>query len=235
MSSEPRIALVTGGNKGIGREVCHQLGGLGYTVLLGSRDTGRGEAAAAHMRSGGANVISVKLDVTDLNDIAFVERFVNRSYGRLDVLVNNAAVYLDEGVSFLDVQPGEFEMTMQTNLYGPLYLCREFVPLMRRHNYGRIVNVSSRLGSLAGMGGRTGAYRISKAALNALTRVVAAETRGSNIKVNSVCPGWVRTDMGGRGAPRSVAEGADSIVWLATLDDDGPSGGFFHDRREHAW
>ena len=128
-----------------------------------------------------------------------------------------------------------FNATLETNFYGPLKLCRAFVPLMRENDYGRIVNVSSSMGSIASMGGRSAAYKLSKTALNALTRIMADEVGKENIKVNTMSPGWVRTDMGGSNAPRSLAEGADTIVWLATLPDDGPSGGFFQDRSPIAW
>lgn len=233
--TDPRIALVTGGNRGIGYEVCRQLGGLGMQVILTARDRLRGAQAAEALRGAGLQVDFLPLNVTSEAAVAALHDQVSDRYGRLDVLVNNAGVYLDEGVSVLDVPIEQFRLTMDTNFYGPLYLCRAFVPLMRRTGYGRVVNVSSGYGSMADMGGRVASYRISKLALNALTRIIAAEVRGSDIKVNAVCPGWVRTEMGGRSAPRSVEQGAETIVWLATLPADGPTGGFFQDKQPIPW
>jgi NAD(P)-dependent dehydrogenase (short-subunit alcohol dehydrogenase family) len=156
--------------------------------------------------------------------------------GRADVLVNNAGVMLDGGGRRIaDLSLDVLQATLEVNLYGALRVTQALLPMMRRHRYGRIVNLSSGLGQLADMGSGTPAYRISKTALNAFTRILAAELEGTNIKVNSLCPGWVRTDLGGPNAPRSVEEGADTAVWLATLPDKGPSGGFFRDRKRIAW
>lgn len=231
---DKRIALVTGANRGIGREVCRQLAGMGLRVILTARDPQQGEAAARLMQRDGLEVAFCPLDVNDPAAVAAAQAFVEERYGRLDVLVNNAAIYPDEGATIFDVPLDTVDETLRVNLYGPLLLCRAFAPGMTRRNYGRIVNVSSESGQLSTMGASTPSYAISKAALNALTRIVAAEARG-NVKVNAVCPGWVRTDMGGPAAPRSVEQGAEGIVWLATLPDDGPTGGFFRDRRPIPW
>jgi NAD(P)-dependent dehydrogenase (short-subunit alcohol dehydrogenase family) len=153
----------------------------------------------------------------------------------LDILVSNAGVLMERMKSGLRVDLDTVREIMETNVYGPLLLCQALVPLMRRHSYGRIVNVSSGMGQLADTGAADLAYRMSKTALNAVTRVLAAELQGANILVNSMCPGWVRTGMGGSGAPRSVQQGSDTAVWLATLPSDGPTGGFFRDREQIPW
>lgn len=230
-----RIAVVTGGNRGIGLEVCRQLAARGLDVLLTARHQGRGEAAAATLQGEGLAVRFYPLDVNDLTSVRRLVKHLADDYGRADVLVNNAAISLDEDEAALRVDVAVVRQTMETNFFGPLRLCQALIPLMQRHDYGRIVNVSSRMGSLAAMGGRHLGYRASKTALNALTRVLATELGGSNVLVNSVCPGWVRTEMGGSGAPRSVEEGAAGIVWAATLPDGGPSGRFFREGQEFAW
>ena len=152
------------------------------------------------------------------------------------MLVNNAGVLLDpRGSRFLDSKLDTYRDTLETNFFGPLQLAQAVVPLMKANRYGRIVNLSSGMGQLDEMGSGTPAYRISKTALNALTRILAAEFRGSNILVNSMCPGWVKTGMGGDHAPITAAQGADTAVWLATLPNEGPTGGFFRARKPIAW
>jgi NAD(P)-dependent dehydrogenase (short-subunit alcohol dehydrogenase family) len=236
---EQRVALVSGANRGIGLEVVRQLGKLGLIAVLGSRDRSKGAAAAAKLASEGIEAPLVALDVTDAKSVAATVTDVQARFGRIDVLVNNAGIALDGSrapvSSVLEVSPETVARTLDANTLGPLRLIQAVVPLMRTRGYGRIVNVSSGLGQISGMGGSWPGYRMSKAALNALTRIVAAEVGSANIKVNAVSPGWVRTDMGGQEAPRSVAQGADTIVWLATLPDDGPSGLFFEDRKPIAW
>lgn len=231
----PRVAIITGANRGLGFETCRQLTQQGYQVVLTSRDTAKGQAAVQQLRQSGGKVIHHPLDVTSQESINQLRDFVVREFGRADVLVNNAALYLDEGRDVLNVELEIFHTTIETNVYGPLRLCQAIVPLMLRQNYGRVVNVSSGSGQMAGMSSDTPAYGLSKVALNALTLMLASRCRGKNILVNAVCPGWVRTEMGGPAAPRSVEEGADSIVWLATLPDGGPSGGFFRDRQRIEW
>jgi len=232
---DQKVAIVTGGNRGIGLEIGRQLGGHGLRVLLAARDRARGQVAVAALRHEGLEVDFHRLDVTDQTSVRRLVKDVADRMGRVDVLVNNAAIYVDRGLSAVEVDLALVRQTMETNFYGPLRLCRLFVPLMQRHGYGRIVNVSSRMGSLHHMGGGALAYRTSKTALNALTRVLAADLAGTNILVNSVDPGWVRTEMGRAHAARSVEEGADTAVWLATLPDDGPTGGFFRDRQPAHW
>ncbi|MDX1615976.1 MAG: SDR family oxidoreductase [Candidatus Promineifilaceae bacterium] len=230
-----RVAVVTGANRGIGLEIVARLAREGLRVLLTARDATKGQTAATALAEQGLPVEFQRLDVTDASGARRLVKHLADEVGRLDVLVNNAAIYDGGGAPLVTVDPGLVRLTMETNFYGPLRLCQSCVPLMRRGGYGRVVNVSSGMGALTDMGRGAPAYRLSKAALNALTRVLAAEVAGENIKVNAVDPGWVATDMGGPRAPRTVAQGADTAVWLATLPDDGPSGGFFRDRRPRPW
>jgi len=228
-----RVALVSGGNRGLGLEVARKLAGDGYHVVIGSRDPVRGEEAA---RDVGESATACRLDVTDPKSIEDCIRSIDEQFGRLDVLVNNAGV---EGggwsTSATDVDLDEVRDTLETNLFGPWKLTQAALPLMRKNGYGRIVNLSSGMGQLSEMGGHAPDYRVSKTGLNALTRILDAELAGENILVNSCCPGWVRTDMGGPSARRSVEEGGDTPFWLATLPDDGPRGGFFRDREPIPW
>lgn len=237
--SDQKIALVTGGNRGIGKEICRQLAQKGLHVILGSRSQSQGEQAAAELVESGLDVEVVTLDVSDKASIAHAVQHITQTHGQLDVLVNNAGVFLDNEAeahgSALHIQSQTLEDTFRTNLYGPLQLIQACVPLMQARGYGRIVNLSSGMGQLANMGGGSTAYRLSKTALNALTRIVAAELTQPNLKVNALCPGWVKTDMGGENATREVAQGADTAVWLATLTEDGPSGKFFRDRQVLDW
>jgi len=231
----PRVALVTGANRGIGLEVCRQLARLGLKVVLTARDEAKARAAVAALEAQGGQIVAQPLDVTDAHSIAAVKEWLERELGRVDVLVNNAGVYLDEGVSGLEVDAGTVRATLETNALGPLQLCQALVPLMTAHHYGRIVNVTSGYGQMDSMTSRTLAYKISKLALNGITRILADELRDSGVLVNAVDPGWVRTDMGGAGAPRSASRGADTAVFLATLPDGGPTGRLFRDRREVHW
>jgi NAD(P)-dependent dehydrogenase (short-subunit alcohol dehydrogenase family) len=202
-------------------------------VVIGSRDPGRGEEAAREL---GPNVASHQLDVTDEQSIARTVAFIAADFGRLDVLVNNAGI-IGGGWSTnaVDADLDEVRRTLETNLFGAWRLTEEALPLMRKNGYGRIVNISSGMGQLSDMGGHSPGYRVSKTGLNVLTRMLTAELGEENILVNSVCPGWVRTDMGTQAARRSVEEGAETPVWLATLPDDGPRGGFFRDRKLIPW
>lgn len=233
--TDSKVALVTGANRGIGLEVVHQLARLGMTVILGSRDGEKGERAAKSFTDEGLKIIPVQLDVADQKSIDDLKRWTEERFNRLDVLVNNAAILYDSwqraGSADLQVVREAFE----TNTLGSWRMCNAFIPLLRRSRHGRIVNVSSESGSLASMGGETPAYSVSKVALNALTRMLAEELRGDRILVNSVCPGWVATDMGGPNAPRSVEAGAASVIWAATLPDNGPTGGFFRDGKPLPW
>ena len=236
MSESARIALVTGGNRGIGLEICRQLAQHGLAVVLAARDTTKGKAAAKALQDEGLQVEFHRLDVTSCRSIRACVSALGERRGRIDVLVNNAGILIDpRGSRFLDSKLDTYRDTLETNLFGPLQLAQAVIPLMKANRYGRIVNVSSGQGQLSEMGAGTPAYRMSKTALNALTRILSAEFGASNILVNSMCPGWVRTGMGGEGAPRTPEQGADTALWLATLPDGGPTGGFFRDRTPIPW
>jgi NAD(P)-dependent dehydrogenase (short-subunit alcohol dehydrogenase family) len=233
-----KIALITGANKGIGLETARQLGKLGMTVLVGSRDLRRGEQAAEVLRGVGVDARAMKLDVTSEADRLAAAKYIEREFGRLDVLINNAAVNLDQGAGFetSTTLVKTLRETFETNVFAVIDLTQRLLPLVRKSAAGRIVNVSSAQGSLAQLAPKgspiyatkTFSYDASKTALNSFTLHLAHELQGTRIKVNSVHPGWVRTDMGGPQAPLGLVEGARTSVRLATIGDDGPSGGFFH-------
>lgn len=225
------IALVTGANRGLGRETARQLVAAGHTVLVGARS----EAAAAETAAAlGERAVPLRLDVTGITDIEHAAAEIGRRFGHLDVLVNNAAIHYDTWQRVDTADLAVVREAAETNVFGPWQLTKTLLPLLRRGSRQRIVNVSSEAGSLASMGGGTPAYSLSKAALNALTLMFAAELRSEGILVNAVCPGWVATDMGGPGG-RPVRDGAAGIVWAATLPDDGPTGGFFRDGQPVPW
>ncbi|MFI0450917.1 SDR family oxidoreductase [Actinomadura sp. 6N118] len=224
------IALVTGANRGIGREVSRQLAAAGHTVLVTARSAKAAEETAREL---GHDTVPLLLDVTAA-DLADVAAEVDERYGRLDTLVNNAAITYDTWQRAVEADLDVVREAAETNLYGPWRLIQTLLPLLRRSEHPRIVNVSSEAASLTNMGGGTPAYNASKVGLNALTRMLAAELRGDGILVNAVCPGWVATDMGGPGG-RPVTDGAAGIVWAATLPDGGPTGGFFRDGRPLPW
>jgi NAD(P)-dependent dehydrogenase (short-subunit alcohol dehydrogenase family) len=229
-----RIALVTGANRGLGFETCRQLAQLGLTVILSARDLTKGEVAAKQLIERGLDVIFYELDVLNQSHMNRIIRQIEQRFGRLDVLVNNAAILYDTWQSAVNAELEIVNQALASNLFGPWKLSQLCIPLMKRNNYGRIVNVSSGAGSLHYMGSGSPAYSVSKAALNAFSRILAADLHGTGILVNSVDPGWVATDMGGRGG-RPVEDGAKGIVWAATLPDNGPSGGFFFDGKHAPW
>jgi len=241
--SKQRVALVTGANRGIGFAVAERLVQSEYTVILGARDEDKGSQARSEIGEHGRDVHDMLLDVTDATSIQAALGKIKDMFGRMDVLVNNAGIQIDGETTILELAQVTLQNTLETNAYGPLLLSQACIPLMKANGYGRIVNISSTLGALSDIanpespytGVDSPAYRMSKTLLNAMTVLLAKELRGSNILVNSVCPGWVRTDMGGPRAPRSVEEAAETPVWLATLPDGGPTGGFFRDRQPIPW
>jgi NAD(P)-dependent dehydrogenase (short-subunit alcohol dehydrogenase family) len=227
-----RIVLVTGANRGIGRELARQLALRGDAVVLTARELAKAERAAAALP--GQQRVLARLDVTDPASIERVAADLTGRYGRLDALVNNAAIHYDTWQQASTADLRVVREALEVNLLGAWQTSLAFLPLLRRSGHGRIVNVSSEAGSLAIMDGGTPAYNVSKAALNALTRMLAGELRRDRVLVNAVCPGWVATDMGGPGG-RLVAEGAASVLWAVDLPDDGPTGGFYRDGHPLPW
>jgi NAD(P)-dependent dehydrogenase (short-subunit alcohol dehydrogenase family) len=240
---DQRVALVTGGNRGIGYAISRSLAQRGITVILGVRDPNKGAKACSRLQSEDLDANFELLDVTDKDSLKTAVKHIQAQFERLDILVNNAGILIDGSENALDVSRSTIEKTLQTNVLGLLMLCQNCIALMKAGGYGRIVNMSSTLGSLSEMinpdsayaGVGTPAYRLSKAALNAVTTLVAKEVRDDNILVNSACPGWVRTDLGGDQAPLTPEQGADTPVWLATLPDGGPTGGFYRERKRIPW
>jgi NAD(P)-dependent dehydrogenase (short-subunit alcohol dehydrogenase family) len=230
-----QTALVSGANRGLGLEVVRQLAATGMTVLLGSRDLALGERAAQRLRRDGGDVTAVRLDVTNQADIDAVAGHIEKTYGRLDVLINNAGAYYDMGEVPSSIDLDTVRAALETNLFGAWRVCEALLPLMRPFGFGRIVNVSSGCGSSAVDGECCPAYRVSKAALNTYTRTLAAELSGSGILVNAVCPGWTHTDMGGAGG-RPAGESAQGVVWAACLPPtSSTTGRFFRDRQLIHW
>ena len=233
MVRDKRIVLVTGANKGIGFEVARQLARKDFHVFLGARDEKAGRAAVEKLRNEG-EITLVKIDIANAESIARAVEEFSRQADRLDTLVNNAGILLDEDKDILKISAETFEKTVRTNTLGPLLVSQAFVPLLEKSDTPRIVNVSSGGGQLAdGADGWAPAYCISKTALNGVTSQLAAAL--PSFAVNSVCPGWVRTDMGGANATRSVQEGASGIVWLAADAPQTETGKFWKDRKVIPW
>lgn len=225
------VALVTGANRGIGREVARQLAERGYRVLLSARDAEKAAAVAAELsESTGGQLTPLALDVADPASIERAAERVKEEPGWLDVLVNNAGVGSDFGIAGVSPDFEKIQSALNTNFFGAYRLTIALLRLLRQSEHPRIVNVSSGMGGLTEMGGWSPGYRVSKASLNAMTRILSTELKDEGVLVNSACPGFVNTDMGGpMGAQKPVEDGAAGIVWLATLPDDGPTGGFFRD------
>jgi NAD(P)-dependent dehydrogenase (short-subunit alcohol dehydrogenase family) len=230
---EQKIILVTGANRGIGLEIVKQVATMGHIAILTARDEDKGKNAAAELQNSGLNAQFVQLDAVDENSIEKAAKCVAETFGRLDVLVNNAGIFNDRENS-LTVSKKAVQEHLDINFIAPLIISQAFMPLLRKSTGGRIINFSSQMGRLNGMGGGSAAYRFSKTAINSLTAAMAADVAGTNIKVNSMCPGWVKSDMGGEGAYRSLEQGADTAVWLATAEKI-PTGKFFADRQETEW
>ncbi|MDG6103162.1 SDR family oxidoreductase [Dactylosporangium aurantiacum] len=233
------IALVTGANKGIGLEVARLLGRAGATVLIGARDPGRGAAAAGTLRDEGLTVHELQLDVTDPASVAAAARRVEEDHGRLDVLVNNAGILVGWARP-ADLSVDDVRLAFETNVFGVVAVTNAMLPLLRRSRAGRIVNVSSSMGSLTRLAAPDSgipmmAYSASKAALNGLTVAYAADLREAGITVNSADPGYCATDLNGHTGPRTPAQGATVVVRLALLGDDASSGGFHDDDGPVPW
>jgi len=239
--ADKKIALITGANKGIGKEIARQLGAQGMTVLIGARDTGRGEAAAAELTAGGADAHAVRLDVTDAASIEAAAHQIESEYGKLDVLVNNAGIALDGAPGGVDVDT--LCRTYETNVFGVFAVTKAMTPLLKKSEAGRIVNMSSGLGSLTqnsdpnwGFAGvKPLAYNSSKAALNMITVIFAADLKDTRIKVNAADPGFTATDLNQHRGNRTVEQGATAAVRLATLPADGPTGGYFDEDGVVPW
>ena len=233
MNSNSPILVVTGGNRGIGFEICRQLACRGAQVILTARRPEAGKEALAKLESEGLKTAFHPLEVTNEASVAALRDYLEKSFSRLDVLINNAGIVADSDAAGLEVKMATVRSTLETNTLAPLHLAQMLCPLLRRSPAARIINISSGMGALSEMEGGYAAYRISKAALNAVTGILAAELRA--VAVNSMCPGWVRTDMGGPNAERDVSQGADTAVWLALDAPRDLSGKFLRDRKVIGW
>jgi NAD(P)-dependent dehydrogenase (short-subunit alcohol dehydrogenase family) len=229
-----KIALISGANRGLGLEIGKQLLEIGWNVVFTARNMAEGRPLVNELRKEWKSAWYHQLDVTDEQSISDLAEYVEDTCGRLDVLINNAGIMIEEKHKALDMELEDLHKTMATNLYGPLMLTRTMVPYFKDSKDARVINVSSRMGQLSGMGGGHAAYRISKTAMNALTVVMARELEGKGIRVNTMCPGWVCTDMGGPNAEKSLREGADTAVWLATANNI-ENGKFYADRKVIPW
>ena len=227
-----KIALITGANKGIGYEIAKQLGQKGFTVLLGARDEDKGATAVSKLKTDKIDAELVVLDVSKEESVREAKEWIDTKYGKLDVLINNAGIISQKNLA--EVNTEEVKTVMETNFYGPMRMNTFFLPLLKKTKNAKIINMSSGMGALQDLSGGYAAYRLSKAGLNAQTILLANELSGTGIKIFAMCPGWVKTDMGGTSAPRSVEQGADTATWLASTEE-GVSGKFYRDRKIINW
>jgi NAD(P)-dependent dehydrogenase (short-subunit alcohol dehydrogenase family) len=230
-----RIVLITGSNRGIGLETARQLARRGFHIVMAARDEGRGRQAAEAVQAGGGKATFLPLDVSSSDSIRSAARQFAAISNRLDVLINNAAIYPDQGWTILTLPRERLVQTFQTNTFGPLEVTQAFLPYLRQAAAARVINISSGYGQLEGLSPDVPSYCLSKLALNGLTIMLAEALQADHIAVSSMCPGWVRTDMGGPNASRSVEEGADTAVWLADEAPHELTGKFFRNRREIPW
>lgn len=242
MDKSKKIAIVTGANRGIGFGVAKALAQKGYKILMLGRTLSEIQTAADQIRDMDFETEAYEVDVSRGEQIRDFGKTLQGKYGRADILVNNAGIFIDvsrkspdEDPSSLLASPETLLRTFETNTLGAFQMCQVVIPLMKKNNWGRVVNISSGMGGLTEMNGYCPGYRLSKVALNAVTRIFSEELLGTGIKVNSVCPGWVKTEMGGPNATRSIEDGVQGILWAATLPEDGPTGGFFRDGVRLAW
>lgn len=231
LSSQVRTALITGGNKGIGFATCKGLLAAGFEVILAARSLDKAKAAADQLDRA-SRVRALQLDVTDDDSICRAAADLSQEIGHLDVLVNNAGIYPDEGVSILTISRDLLNLTMNTNAFGPIQITQALLPLLEKAPAARVINVSSGYGELRGLSANVPSYCLSKLTLNGATIMLAEALRSRRIAVYAMCPGWVRTDMGGTSASRSPEQGADTIIWLATEASQDLTGKFFRDRSE---
>ncbi|MFE5428180.1 SDR family NAD(P)-dependent oxidoreductase [Peribacillus simplex] len=235
MTKDTKVALVTGGNRGIGYELVKQLALEGFKVILTSRDPIIGHKIAKKLKKSDLDVSFLVMDVNNHESILQAAITVNERYGRLDVLINNAGVYLDEDKKLVAMDPSILEKTMETNFFGVYHVIRSFIPIMEKQGYGRIINVSSEYGGMSQLSyPGVGAYKLSKLALNGLTQLLAGEVKG-DIKINAVDPGWVSSEMGGPSAPTTPKQAAESFLWLTTIGSEGPNGKFFRGGKLIDW
>lgn len=229
-----KIAVVTGANRGMGRAVSEKLASLNYHVIMVGRHEKEINEAALFLSHKKLSVESFVADLNNQKDIQKLVEHISQKYGLLDVLINNAGIYVEEGDIF-SAEVSVMQTTFETNTMAPFCLMKGLIPLMKKHGHGRVVNVSSGLGSFHGSSSNCPAYCVSKVSLNMLTKLFASEVNGTNVKVNAICPGWVKTDMGGPHATRTIDQGISGMIWAATLDDKGPNGGFFRDGHPIDW
>jgi NAD(P)-dependent dehydrogenase (short-subunit alcohol dehydrogenase family) len=227
-----KTAFITGAGRGLGLSCARGLIKRGYKVVIAARETEALERAASFLAEDGGDVLQFQLDITNREHIASLTEVIQSNELQVDVLINNAGIMLEGRSTLSQLESKTFKRTLEVNLLGPTEIMQIVVPKMVERGWGRVVNVSSEMGAFSAFRPYAPAYRISKAALNAATRLASLEWSGRGILINAVCPGWIRTELGGENAPRSVEQGADSVIWAVELPDGGPSGGFFRDGLE---